>query len=133
MPTSTPATADHETRGLYRELTRALSELRPGERAGDLAAHLVRRDFGAELVALTGYGERAVYFRPLAQTLTAVPFHANGFDDDRARTEWDYVDDPAAWVDAYRDDLDWVHPRYRWVLDADPGDAVRERRRDRPE
>jgi hypothetical protein len=133
MVSPVPASADHETRGLYRELTRALSELRPGEPTSDLAAHLVRRDFRAELVALTSYGERAVYFRPLAQTLSAVPFDADGLDDDRARTEWDYVDDPTSWVDAYRDDLDWVHPRYRWVLDSEPGEAVRDRRRVHPE
>ena len=30
---------------------------------------------------------------------------------------WRLLSDAASWVDAHRDDCDWIHPDLRWFLD----------------
>lgn len=35
---------------------------------------------------------------------------------------WHRCSDPAAWLDVHGQDTDWIHPRYREVVDGeDPG------------
>lgn len=110
---------------LFGELRTALVRLRGDHGADAMARHLVRRDFRQELVAILDDGRRAAYYDPLARRIDVLPFDETGLDDDAAEVPWRSVEDPASWVDARRGDLDWVHARYRWVLDLPAGRTVR--------
>lgn len=110
---------------LYGELRTALVRLRGDAGADAMARHLVRRDFRRELVALVDRGTRAAYYDPLARRIRVLPFDETGLDDRAGEASWRSVEDPASWVDARRDDLDWVHGRYRWVLDLPAGRTMR--------
>lgn len=110
---------------LYGELRTALVRLRGDAGADAMARRLVRRDFRQELVALVDGGTRAAYYDPLARRIHVLPFDESGIDDGAGEVPWRSVEDPASWVDARRDDLDWVHGRYRWVLDLPAGRTVR--------
>lgn len=102
---------------LFEELVDVLIELRSGRTAPTLAQVLVRADYDGDLVALVAGGDRAVFFRPGGRVLVSYPFDAGGVDECNSETLWRRVGDPAAWVDAHCEAVDWVHPRYRWVLE----------------
>lgn len=54
---------------------------------------------------------------PTAQTLLAYLFDRDGLDESNAEPLWQRLGDPVAWIDAHSEGVNWVHPRYRWVLD----------------
>lgn len=104
---------------LFEDLFDALAEFRTGDHLGTMAQRLLRKDRKIELVALVEGGERAVIYHPREHKLVAYPFDAGGVDDSDGETLWGRLGDPTAWVDANVERVDWVHPRYRWILDLD--------------
>lgn len=110
-------TADRQA--VFEALTRALHELHGGVHARDMAAAVFRHARGSKaLVGIVEGGRQAVFYEANARSLTAVPLDGQGLDRARAESLRTGLDDPTAWVAARRDALDWVHPRYRWVLGA---------------
>lgn len=102
----------------FEDLVARLQQLRGGDHAADVARHLfAHASDGRELVALAA-ADRAVFYDPAGRSLAAVPFDAHGVDATGSEQVWGPLADPATWVDA-SEDLPWVHPRYRWVEDAD--------------
>lgn len=107
-----PPTVDR--RAVFADLASAIRSSRGGGHAREMATALFRYAAeGATLVALDGGGERAVFYDPNARTLTAIPFDEHGPDHPAAEQVLTRLSDPAAWIDARGDDLEWIHPRYR--------------------
>jgi hypothetical protein len=118
------ATDDHapevDRQAVYADLASTLQRLRDGVHARDMAADVFRHATGSTaLVGLTDGGERAVFYEANARTLVAVPLDEHGLDRPDTERLWNRLSDPTGWVDARGGDLAWVHPRYRWVRDAD--------------
>ena len=114
---SVPPTIDRQL--LFEDLTDTLTDLRSGRTAATLAQLLVREDYSTDLVALVDDGGRAVFHHPAAHTLLSYPFDTSGLDESNAETLWRRFGDTATWSDAHSEGVDWVHPRYQWVLDLD--------------
>lgn len=111
-----------DRQAVFEALTSALQQLHGGVHARDVATALFRHATGSTaLVGLTEGGDRAVFYAADAHTLTSVPLDAHGLDLPRAERLRDRSNDPTAWVVARGDGIDWVHPRYRWVLDGEAG------------
>jgi hypothetical protein len=114
------AERDVDRQAVFADLTSTVQQLRGGVHARDMASAVFRHARGSTaLVGLDDGGERAVFYETNARTLVAVPLDEHGLDHAGAERRWNRLGDPTAWVDARGDDLDWVHPRYRWVMDAD--------------
>lgn len=110
-----------DRQAVFADLASAVQTVRGGDHAHETAAAVFRYATGpTTLVALAGGCERAVFYDANAHTLTAVPLDEHGLDHGGAEQLWNRLSDPTTWVDAREDDLDWVHPRYRRVLDGDP-------------
>lgn len=104
---------------LFVDLYDELAMHRRGEHPRRLATALVRREqAGPQLVGLTDGYERAVFYASASRTLAAYRFDAHGVRES-GETLWRDLSDPASWVDAHADRLDWLHPRIRWVLEGD--------------
>ena len=114
--TVTGDSSDVDRQALFEDLYDALAELRTGAHLGPMAQRLLRED---GLVALVDGGERAVFYRLDSFSVVACSFGAGGAEVGDGKVLWRRVCDPAAWVDANVDRVDWVHPRYRWILDLD--------------
>lgn len=104
---------------LFEDLFDALAELRSGDHLGTMAQRLLRTDQDRELIALVEGGERAVFYRPRSNSLVACPFDVSGVEEGGNDVLWGQLGDPTAWVDANVERVDWVHPRYPWILDLD--------------
>jgi hypothetical protein len=104
---------------LFEDLFDALAELRTGDHLGLMAQRLLGTDREYELVAFVDGGERVVFYRPRSYSLVAYPFDVGGVDESGGEVLWERVCDSTAWVDANVERVDWVHPRYRWILDLD--------------
>lgn len=106
-----------DRQAVFEALTRALHAQYGGVHARDMATAVFRHARGSKaLVGVESGGERAVFYEANARSLTAVPLDEHGLDHARAESLRNGLDDPTAWVDARGDELEWVHPRYRWVL-----------------
>lgn len=103
-----------DRQAVFEDLYDALAELRSGAHLGAMAQRLLRE---GGLVALVEGGERAVFYRPESLSIVVCGFDVGGVE--AGETLWRRAGDPAAWVDANRERVDWVHPRFRWVLELD--------------
>jgi hypothetical protein len=113
-------TPEVDRQAVFAELTGELQRRHGGVHARDMAAAVFRHARGGTaLVGLEDGGETVLFYGAHARTLAAVPLDEHGLDHADAERRWNRLGDPTAWVDARGGDLDWVHPRYRWVLDAD--------------
>lgn len=103
---------------LYVDLFESLSINRRGVHADEMVQALLRLDSGRErqLVGLIDY-ERAVYFSPDERTLRGYTFDKHGVSESDVDMLWRPISDVVSWVDAHREELDWIHPRFRRVLD----------------
>ena len=108
--------SDVDRQALFEDLYDALVEFRSGAHLGTMAQRLLRE---GELVALVETGERAVFYWPNSFAVVACSFGAGEVEMGDGKVLWRRVCDPAAWVDANAESVDWVHPRYRWILDLD--------------
>ena len=91
---------------------------RRGDHQGRMARALLRLDgTDRNLVALIDDAQRAVYHEAESKCLKGYQFDKHGVRAAHFDTLWRLVDDVASWVDAHQDDCQWVHPRFRWVLD----------------
>ena len=72
-----------------------------------------------QLVALVADCERAVYYSPHGRTMKGYSFDEHGVRETDVDTLWRLLGDAASWVDAHRENCDWVHPHFRRVLDLD--------------
>lgn len=103
---------------IYTDLFDVLAVERNAEHARYMAESLVRKSrTGKQLVGLVDCCQRAVFYSPSGRTLVAYRFDKHGVYESDYDTLWRLLGDAASWVDAHRDDLDWVHPHFRWVLD----------------
>lgn len=103
---------------LYTDLFETLSVHRRGDHADRMAQALLRKDRSEkQLVGLDDDCERAVYYSPDERTLKGYQFDKHGVSGTEFVTRWRLLSDAASWVDAHQDDLDWIHPQFRWVLD----------------
>ncbi len=113
------ATESHPSREdrqeLFEAFYRALSRLRRGVHTDKLAELLLRRDLEAEIVALINGGERVVMYDSVEHQVIAEAFDAHGFGE--TEVLWERASNPAAWLDAHRDNVDWVRSEYEWVLE----------------
>ncbi len=88
-----------------------INRYRHGDHAAKIAHTLTRYEQGTrELVALDAECTRALYCNTAAEALVAVEFDKHGVSESGERVA--DVSDARAWIDAYGDDLVWVHPRY---------------------
>ncbi|MEF8800163.1 MAG: hypothetical protein V5A38_01930 [Halolamina sp.] len=115
---TTPEHTGPSRRRVYTDLFDELAFHRHAEYAGHMARALLRmeRD-GKDLVGLTDDHERAVYYSSAGRTLRGYAFDKHGVREAEFDTVWRLLSDAASWVDAHQDQLDWIHPHYRWVLD----------------
>jgi len=115
---TTPADSGPDRRLVYYDLHDELAFHRHAVYAGHMTQALLRRENdGADLVGLTEDHNRAVYYSNTGRTLQAYAFDKHGVDDADTETLWRLLSDAASWVDANQNELDWIHPHYRWVLD----------------
>lgn len=118
MATEFPHNSDDPDRTrVHADLFDAIAEHHPTEQARRMAGHVLRatREDNRLVALRDGCGE-AVYFDADARVLRAVPVDKHGTRDDEAERVWRRLGDPGSWVDAAGPGLDWVHPRFRWVL-----------------
>lgn len=95
-------------------LVEALEESPRDVRPGRAARALVRLESsGHQLVGLLEGGARAVVYNNASRSLVALPFDDRGVSVAAEETLRSRLDAPGSWVDAYRTELSWVHPRYR--------------------
>lgn len=114
------STPEVDRQAVYADLASTLQALHGGVHARDMARAIFRHATGANtLVGLGEDGERAVFYQANARTLVAVPLDEHGLHHDDSERLWNRLTDPTGWIDAHGETLAWVHPRYRWVLDAD--------------
>jgi hypothetical protein len=105
---------------IYTDLYETLAVARHAEHARHMVEALLReRRTGRQLVGLVENHQRAVFYSPVGRTLVAYRFDRHGLCESDHDTLWRLLGDAASWVDAHRDDLDWVHPHFRWVLDVE--------------
>lgn len=105
---------------VYTELFDVLAAERNAEHAHRMAEALVRKGrTGARLVGLVDDCRRAVFYSSTGRTLVAYRFDGHGVSESDCDTLRRPLGDAASWVDAHRDDLDWVHPHFRRVLGFD--------------
>ena len=111
---------ESDRQAAFTDLASTVQVTRGGVHAREMAAAVFRHTTGSTtLVGLIDGCERAVFYDADARALTAVPLDEYGLHRADAERLWNRLSDPATWVDAHANDLEWVHPRYRWVLDAD--------------
>lgn len=103
---------------LYQDLFETLATHRNAEHARHMAKALVRKDrTDAQLVGLVDDCERAVFYSPDGRTLKGYDFGKHGIVESDFDTLWWLVSDTDSWIDRHQDELDWIHPHFRWVLD----------------
>lgn len=117
---TTPDDTGPSRRRIYTDLFEELAFHRHAEYAGHMAQALLRMENdGKDLVGLTDDHERAIYYSSTGRTLQGYAFDKHGVREAEFDTVWRLLSDAASWVDAHQDQLDWIHPHYRWVLDID--------------
>lgn len=122
MATDHPATPTRTE--IYTDLYETLAVERHAEHAGHMIEALLReRRGGRQLVGLVDDYRRAVFYSPAGRTLVAYRFDKHGLHEAALDTLCRLLGDAASWVDAHRDDLDWIHPHFRWVLDLEDDGA----------
>jgi|GEM_PF-6718197 len=109
---------------LRYQLFDELVEHHQGNHIDEMVTYLLRRDLEEELIALADDATLAIYFAPLARTVRAFEFDEYGIEETDVARQWRRCGDPAAWIDANRERLDWVHPRYEWVLELVADESV---------
>lgn len=120
MATDQPRTTRARQHELYTDLFEAIAVNRAGDHAREMATALLRKERrGDQLVGLVDDYRRAVFYSATGRTLVAYEFDEHGISETDVDTLWRALGDAASWVDAHADDLDWIHPRHRWVRDAD--------------
>lgn len=98
---------------VYQGLARTLAGRSRGDHADGMARGLLAHESELrELVGVTADGDRALFYGSTNRTLLAVGVDAHGVGSVERTLARD-LDDPAAWLDVYGDDLAWIHPRYR--------------------
>lgn len=128
MATNHPVPSTRTER--HADLFETLAAERHAEHARFMAEALVRASrTGAQLVGLVDDCRRAVFYSPAGRTLVAYRFDNHGVHEEDLDTLRRLLDDAASWVDTHRDELDWVHPHFRWVLDFDDATWGRSSRR----
>lgn len=122
---TTPQDTGPSRRLVFTDLFDELAVHRHAEYAGRMAGALLRleRD-GKDLVGLVDDRQRAVYYSSAGRTLRAYAFDKHGVREADVDTLWRVLSDAASWVDAHRDELDWIHPHYRWVLELEDDRGV---------
>lgn len=102
---------------VYHDLFDELAYHRHAEHAGEMTEALLEREHtGTDLVGLTDDHQRAVYYSTTGRSLTGYAFDEHGVREADIDSVWRLLSDAASWVDAHQDELDWIHPHYRWVL-----------------
>lgn len=117
---TTPADTGPNRRQVYYDLYDELAFHKNGEHADRMTEALLRmeRD-GKSLVGLIDDRQRAVYYSSTGRSLKGYEFDRHGVQEADIDSVWRLLSDAASWVDAHQDELDWIHPHYRWVLDID--------------
>lgn len=107
------------TYSIEEDLAIALTKLRGGERAGEIAREHLQRDCHVlELVGIPPEDERVAYYEGAVWTLRYVPIEATGGNilapataeriGDRNAIEAFLAENGEVWP--------WIHPRYRWLI-----------------
>lgn len=111
---------DPDRQSAFADFASTIQAVRGGDHAREMAVAVFQYATGrTALVGLVDDCERAVFYEGDAHALTAVPLDEHGLDHGAGERLWNRLSDPTTWVDARGDDLDWIHPRYRWVLAGD--------------
>jgi hypothetical protein len=102
---------------VYHDLFDELAYHRTAEDAGHMTQALLKKEHnGTDLVGLTEDHQRAVYYSSNGRSLKGYAFDKHGVHEGDVDVIWRLLSDAASWVDANQDELDWIHPHYRWVL-----------------
>lgn len=103
------------------EIAVAIARARGGKGAGKMARELLARDSGPGLlVGLAAGAEQAVYYDSVTWSVTFVGFDESGVDghvEAQAVERCRHRQYAERFVRDRADEFEWVHPRFRWVLD----------------
>lgn len=112
-----------QPQSILEELTITIAKRRGGEGAGRMARELlIRESYSYALVGLRADGERAVFYERTRGQLTTVPIDGDGVDGLGAMGVGERLKvhtDLEVFIQDHTDLFGWVHPRFRWVFDAD--------------
>ena len=109
-------------RQVYDDLYDQLALHHDLEHADRMAHALLRVESdGKDLVGLVDDHQRAVYYSTTGHSLKGYAFDEHGVREADVDSVWRLLSDAASWVDAHQEELDWIHPHYRWVLDLETG------------
>ena len=107
------------TYSIEEDLAIALTKIRGGKRAGEIAREHLQRDCHVlELVGIPPEKERVAYYEGAVWTLRYVPIEADG-QNILAPSTAEFIGDRTAFeafVTENAEDWTWIHPRYRWLI-----------------
>lgn len=107
-----------DRQAVFVDLASTIQTDRGGDHAREMAAAVFRHATGpTTVVGLVDGCEHVVFYDANTHSLTAVPVDEHGLDRSAGERLLHRLSDPTTWVDARANDIDWAHPRYRWVLD----------------
>ncbi len=115
---TTPADSGPNRREIFYDLYDVLALHHNAEHADRMTQALLRVESdGKDLVGLIDDHQRAVYYSSTGRSLKGYAFDKHGVREADMDSVWRLLGDAASWVDAHQEELDWIHPHYRWVLD----------------
>lgn len=103
-----------DARDQFAELVAALGAVTGGTHAARAARHVCRHaDGGIRLLGTLEGEARAAFFDPTTTSVYTVPVSPVGVHPPGVEVDWSRVGEPGAWVVDRREELAWIHPRYR--------------------